>query len=92
MSKASQSALTEGLCAKSRRPLATDLRPAFDVRLAGARRGLPVFEVARIMGTSVRMIERHYGTLLQGSGDAIRGKLDAYLEQTVANDAKEAGR
>ena len=25
------------------------------------------------------MIERHYGTLLQGSGDAIRGKLDAYL-------------
>jgi hypothetical protein len=26
------------------------------------------------------MIERHYGTLLQGSGDAIRGKLDAYVE------------
>jgi hypothetical protein len=23
---------------------------------------------------------RHYGTLLQGSGDAIRGKLYAYLE------------
>ena len=31
------------------------------------------------MGTSVRMIERHYGALLQGSGEAIRGKLDAYL-------------
>jgi hypothetical protein len=39
-----------------------------------------VFELAWIMGTSVRMIERHYGTLLQGSGDAIRSKLDAYLE------------
>ncbi len=26
-------------------------------------------------------IERHYGTLLQGSGEAIRGKLDAYLDR-----------
>jgi len=25
-------------------------------------------------------LERHYGRLLQGSGDAIRGKLDAYVE------------
>ena len=32
--------------------------------------GVSLFELARIMGTSVRMIERHYGTLLQGSGDA----------------------
>jgi hypothetical protein len=40
-----------------------------------------VFELARIMGTSVRMVERHYGTLLQGSGDAIRSKLDAYDSQ-----------
>lgn len=32
------------------------------------------------MGTSVRMIERHYGALLQGSGDAIGGKLNTYLE------------
>jgi hypothetical protein len=27
------------------------------------------------------MVERHYGTLLQGSGEAIRGKLDAYLNR-----------
>ena len=45
------------------------------------------------MGTSVRMIERHYGALLQGSGDAIRGKLDAYLdrsgqEMATATDAR----
>ena len=33
------------------------------------------------MGTSVRMIERHYGTLLQGSGDAIRAKLDAHQDR-----------
>ncbi len=34
------------------------------------------------MGTSAKMIEQHYGTLLQGSGDAIRGKLDAYLDRS----------
>jgi hypothetical protein len=43
------------------------------------------------MGTSVRMIERHYGTLLQGSGDAIRGKLDAYLEAIEA-EAEQGGQ
>ena len=42
---------------------------------------MSVFELARIMGTSVRMIEHHYGTLLHGSGDAIRGKLDTYLDR-----------
>ena len=30
----------------------------------------------------MRMIERHYGALLQGSGDAIRSKLDAYLDRS----------
>jgi hypothetical protein len=44
----------------------------------------------RIMGTSVRMIERHYGTLLHGSGDASRGKLDAYLA-TVEKEEEDAG-
>ena len=55
-----------------------DLRSTFASQALAA--GVSVFELARIMGTSVRMIERHYGALLQGSGDAIRGKLDAYLE------------
>ena len=40
------------------------------------------------MGTSVRMIERHYGALLQGSGEAIRGKLDAYLEAQAEGSAE----
>jgi integrase len=56
-----------------------DLRSTFASQALAA--GVSVFELARIMGTSVRMIEPHYGTLLQGSGDAIRGKLDAYLER-----------
>jgi len=29
------------------------------------------------MGTSVRMIERHYGAMLDGSGAEIAGRLDA---------------
>jgi len=36
-----------------------------------------VFELARIMGTSVRMIERHYGAMLDGSGAEIASRLDA---------------
>jgi hypothetical protein len=39
------------------------------------------------MGTSVAMIERHYGTLLDGAHAGIAGRLDALeaqLEQTAA--------
>jgi integrase len=64
-----------------------DLRSTFASQALAA--GVSVFELARIMGTSVRMIERHYGTLLQGSGDAIRGKLDAYLEGLGQEEATE---
>lgn len=56
-----------------------DLRSTFASQALAA--GVSVFELARIMGASVRMIEMHYGALLQGSGDAIRGKLDAYDER-----------
>lgn len=58
-----------------------DLRSTFASQALAA--GVSVFELARIMGTSVRMIERHYGAMLQGSGEAIRGKLDAYDEATT---------
>jgi hypothetical protein len=45
------------------------LRPARSTFASTAlAAGVSVFELARIMGTSVRMIERHYGTLLDGSG------------------------
>ena len=39
--------------------------------------GVTVFELARVMGTSVRMIERHYGTLVDGAHAAIAERLDA---------------
>jgi integrase len=66
-----------------------DLRATFaSTALAG---GVTVFELARIMGTSVRMIERHYGALLDGAQAELAGRLDAIeskLEQ--AAEAAEA--
>ena len=53
-----------------------DLRSTFASEALAA--GLSVFELARIMGTSVRMIERHYGALLDGAGAGIAERLDAY--------------
>src|SRR4029453_13316155 len=37
--------------------------------------GITVFELAKVMGTSVRMIERHYGALLDGAHAGIVGRL-----------------
>ena len=37
-----------------------------------------MFELARVMGTSVRMTERHYGTLVDGAHVAITDRLDAF--------------
>jgi integrase len=60
--------------------IATPARP-YDCRSTFASdalaAGVSVFELARIMGTSVRMIERHYGALLDGAGAGIAGRLDA---------------
>ena len=70
-------------------PRIYDLRSTFASQALAA--GVSVFELGRIMGTSVRMIERHYGALLQGSGDAIRGKLDSYLE-SLAQERPEAAQ
>jgi hypothetical protein len=42
--------------------------------------------LARVMGTSVRMIERHYGALLDGAHNVIASRLDAIeaeLEQAT---------
>ena len=52
-----------------------DLRSTFASDALAA--GVSVFELARIMGTSIEMIERHYGTLLDGSGAGIAARLDA---------------
>ena len=52
-----------------------DLRSTFASNALAA--GVTLFELARIMGTSVRMIERSYGTLLGGAHAGIAGRLDA---------------
>jgi integrase len=53
-----------------------DMRDTFASNALAA--GVAVFELAKIMGTSVRMIERHYGALLEGAHAAIAGRLDAF--------------
>jgi hypothetical protein len=49
-----------------------------------------VFQVARIMGTSVRMIERHYGALLDGSGAEIASRLDAFAAEQKGDDEAQS--
>jgi integrase len=61
-----------------------DLRSTFASNALAA--GVTVFELARVMGTSVRMIERHYGALLDGAHNVIASRLDAFdaeLEKAV---------
>lgn len=52
-----------------------DLRSTFASDALAA--GVSVFQLARLMGTSVQMIERHYGTLIDGAMADIAGRLDA---------------
>lgn len=52
-----------------------DLRSTFASNALAA--GVAIHALARIMGTSVRLIERHYGALLDGSGAEIASRLDA---------------
>ena len=40
-----------------------------------------MFELARLMGTSVAMIERRYGTLIEGAGADIARRLSAFETQ-----------
>jgi integrase len=64
-----------------------DLRSTFASNALAA--GVTVFELARVMGTSVLMIERHYGALLDGAGAGIAGRLDAH-ESALEQAADEA--
>jgi integrase len=63
-----------------------DLRSTFASDALAA--GVSVFELARIMGTSVRMIEMHYGALLDGAGAGLAARLDAL--DRGRDDAAEA--
>jgi integrase len=53
-----------------------DLRSTFASNSLAA--GVSIFELARVMGTSVAMIERHYGALLEGAGADIARRLSAF--------------
>jgi hypothetical protein len=55
---------------------------------SASRAGVTVFELAKVMGTSVAMIERHYGTLIGGAHAGIVGRLDAL--ETQIEQAAEA--
>ena len=52
-----------------------DLRSTFASGALAA--GVSAWELARMMGTSLLMIERHYGTLLHGAIEGIAARLDA---------------
>ena len=60
------------------------LRPAPTFASDALAANVSVFELAKILGSSVRMIERHYGTLLDGAGAGITSRLDAlYTEREL---------
>jgi integrase len=52
--------------------------------------GVSTFELARVMGTSVAMIDRTYGHLARDSEDSIRARLDARGERSGVEVASEA--
>jgi integrase len=67
-----------------------DLRSTFASDALAA--SVSVFELARVMGTSVRMIERHYGALLDGATAGIASRLDAFdagRDRAATDDAQD---
>ena len=46
-------------------------------------RGVPAYDVARYMGTSVRMLDLTYGHLVKGSEAVAVSRLDAYTRRNV---------
>jgi integrase len=64
-----------------------DLRSTFASNALAA--GISVFELARIMGTSTHMIERVYGTLIEGAGADIARRLDAFETERAARAHEE---
>lgn len=55
--------------------------------------GVGTFELARYMGTSLEMIDRHYGHLTRGADEAFRSRLDTFAGQSGVDvaSASEAG-
>lgn len=53
--------------------------------------GISIFELSRLMGASVREIDRTYGHLVRDSEDAIRARLDARAGRSGVVLASESG-
>lgn len=64
---------------RERRPY--DLRHSFASWALAA--GVPAYDVARYMGTSVRMLDLTYGHLVKGSEAVAVSRLDAYTAATA---------
>jgi integrase len=67
-----------------------DLRSTFASNALAAT--VSVFELARIMGTSVEMIERHYGTLLEGAAAGITQRLASFEARQGAGQGQARRR
>ena len=64
-----------------------DLRSTFASNALAA--GITVYELARLMGTSVGMIEAHYGALLDTAHDTLLGRLETF--GALEGHEREAG-
>lgn len=62
-------------------PARLDLRSTFASEALAA--GMTIFALAKVIGTSVAMIERHYGALLDGAGAEMARLLDARDGQII---------
>jgi len=51
--------------------------------------GISIFELARVMGASVKTIDKHYGHLARDSEQPIRARLDARAGRTGVEVASE---
>jgi hypothetical protein len=51
--------------------------------------GLPTFEIATTLGTSLEQLSKTYAHLLPDSADRARTALDAYLATPAQADAQE---
>lgn len=67
-----------------------DLRFTFASNALAA--GITVFELAKVMGTSVRVIEKHYGALLDGAHAGLVGRLDAIEAELSAQTEQGEGQ
>jgi integrase len=67
-----------------------DLRDTFASNALAA--GITVYELARIMGTSVAMIERHYGALVDTAKASILARLENFGARLGHDEKDEGGK